>query len=391
MNYTNLLATRTNTMNASAVREILKVVSQPGMISLAGGIPAPESFPLDLMSALTETVLDKHGAGALQYDVTEGFAPLRSALVGYLATKEIDVTEENILVFSGSQSILDTVAKILISPGDAIAVESPTYLGALSAFNAYEPRYVDLQADDDGLVPESLDDMLTQHTVKFVYLTPTFQNPTGRTLSLERRHQVADIIKRHDALVLEDDPYGDLRYRGEFVPPIKSLAPDNVIYASTFSKIFAPGLRLGFCAVPQPLMQWLTIAKQGADLHTSTFNQALAAEYLAGGYLGEHLPKIISIYKPRQEAMLSALDKHMPDSFAWTRPDGGMFLWVEGPADFDMHTLYERSVANSVAFVPGKYFFAQEGAGEATMRLNFTMQTEDVIEQAIRTIAEHAA
>jgi len=388
MNYENLLATRTASMQASAVREILKVVSQPGMISLAGGIPAPESFPLDLMSALTETVLDKYGAGALQYDTTEGFAPLRSALATYLNAKKIDAAAEDLLIFSGSQSVLDAVAKILISPGDKIAVEAPTYLGALSAFNAYEPKYICLQTDDEGLVPESLDQALTEHAIKFIYLTPTFQNPTGRTLSNERRTRVAEIIKRHNALVLEDDPYGDLRYRGEFVPSIKSHAPEHVIYVSTLSKIFAPGLRLGFCTAPKPLTSWLTVAKQGADLHTSTLNQALAAEYLVGDHLTEHLPKIISIYKPRQEAMLNALERYMPDSWRWTQPDGGMFLWVEGPADADLAGVYARSVENNVAFVPGKYFYTEPGAGEATMRLNFTMANEETIDGAIRTIAE---
>ena len=387
MNYEKLLATRTASMQASAVREILKVVSQPGMISLAGGIPAPESFPLELMSALTETVLDKYGAGALQYDTTEGFGPLRNALSTYLAAKQIDAAAEELLVFSGSQSVLDAVAKILVSPGDKIAVEAPTYLGALSAFNPYEPKYICLQTDDEGLVPDSLEQALTEHAVKFIYLTPTFQNPTGRTLSTERRIQVAEIIKRHGALVLEDDPYGDLRYRGEFVPSIKFHAPDNVIYVSTLSKIFAPGLRLGFCAAPKPLTAWLTVAKQGADLHTSTLNQALAAEYLSGDHLAEHLPKIISIYKPRQEAMLRALEQYMPDSWKWTQPDGGMFLWVEGPDGFDLSEVYRRSVENNVAFVPGKYFYTEAGAGEATMRLNFTMANEETIDGAIRTIA----
>ena len=380
-------ATRTAHMQLNAIREILKVVNRPGMVSLAGGIPAPESFPLALMQELTTTVLQKYGAMALQYDATEGFPPLREALTAHLATKSVTATAEQILIFSGSQGVLDGLGKILISPGDAVAVEAPTYVGALSAFNPYEPAYVQIATDDQGIIPTALEAVLRRQPIKFLYLVPTFQNPTGRTLSLARRQAVAALIQQYGVLLVEDDPYSDLRYSGEVLPPIKRFAPDHVVYISTLSKTFAPGLRIGFCVAPPEIQRWLVIAKQGVDLHTSTFNQALAAEYLTGGYLQQQLPKILAIYRPRQQAMLAALDRYMPASFQWTQPEGGMFLWLEGPEGLDTEEIYWRAIERQTAFVPGKFFYAEPGAGNATMRLNYTMANEETIDRAVRTLA----
>lgn len=375
-------------MEASAVREILKVASSPGVISLAGGLPAAESFPLEIMEELTGTVLAKYGAKALQYDASEGFAPLREALVPHLAARGVTATFQQIVVFSGSQGVLDTAGKIFVSPGDVIAVEAPTYLGALQAFNPYEPRYVELETDDGGLIPESLDRVLATETVKFVYLVPTFQNPTGRTLSLARRKQVAEILKRRDALLLEDDPYSDLRYTGERVPPIKSLAPEHVIYVSTLSKTFAPGLRVGFCVAPADTQQWMVIARQGVDLHTSTLAQALSAEYIAGGYLDRQLPRILDIYRPRQQAMLAALERHLPEDFQWTRPEGGMFVWIRASAGIDTERLYPLVVERGVAFVPGKFFYVHQEDGISTLRMNFTAADPETIDRAVSIIGD---
>lgn len=380
-------ATRTAHMQLNAIREILKVVNRPGMVSLAGGIPAPESFPLALMQELTTTVLQNYGATALQYDATEGFLPLREALADHLATKGVTATAEQSLIFSGSQGVLDGLGKILISPGDAVAVEAPTYVGALSAFNPYEPAYVQIATDDQGIIPTALEAVLRRQPIKFIYLVPTFQNPTGRTLPLARRQAVAALIQQYGVLLVEDDPYSDLRYSGEALPPIKRFAPDHVVYVSTLSKTFAPGLRIGFCVAPPEIHRWLVIAKQGVDLHTSTFNQALAAEYLTGGYLQQQLPKILAIYRPRQQAMLAALDRYMPASFQWTQPEGGMFLWLEGPEGLDTEEIYWRAIERQTAFVPGKFFYAEPGAGNATMRLNYTMANEETIDRAVRTLA----
>ena len=389
MTYEHLFAERTREMGSNVIREILKVVSQPGMVSLAGGIPAPESFPLEVIGELTEKVIDCWGAEAFQYGPTEGFGPLREALAGHLRGRGLSVRDAgDVLVASGSQGVLDALGKIFISEGDRIAVEAPTYLGALHAFAPYRPTYVSVDTDENGVIPESLEQVLDAGGVKLVYLVPTFQNPTGRTLSLERRHRVADIIQRHGAILVEDDPYGALRYKGVALPPIHSLAPEHVIYVSTFSKVFAPGLRIGFCLAPEEVRKWLVIVKQGTDLHTSTFNQALAAEYLAGGYLERVLPGIVALYGPKLAAMLDALKRHFPGSYTWSRPEGGMFVWVEGPEGTDMETVYRDAVKRGVAFVPGRYFFADPEAGRETMRLNFTMADAVTLERAIAVLAD---
>jgi len=388
MNFKNLLAHRTEKMGANVIREILKVVSQPGMISLAGGIPAPESFPMEIIRELTSTVLEKYDSAALQYDLTEGFVPLREVLSDYLEEKGIRASADEIHVASGSQGVLDAVGKILISKGDRIAVEAPTYLGAIQAFTPYEPEYVRMDTDDDGLIPDSLEAALKTDWIKFIYLVPTFQNPTGRTLPLARRKEIADIIQRHNALLIEDDPYSALRYRGKDIPPIQTLAPENVVYVSTLSKVFAPGLRIGFYVAPELIRRWLVLVKQGIDLHTSTFNQALAAEYLSEGHLSRHLPNILDLYRPRQEAMLRALENYFPESFRWSKPEGGMFLWVEGPKGLDMEKVYWKAIQRKAAFVPGKFFFTRENEGIETMRLNYTMTDEAAIDRAVRILSE---
>jgi 2-aminoadipate transaminase len=384
------LARRTARMGANAIREILKVASQPGMVSLAGGLPAPESFPLEIIRTLADDVLAEQGAAALQYNATEGYGPLREALVPFLAARGVETGIDGITVFSGSQGVLDTMAKVLISTGDVIAIESPSYLGAISAFNAYEPNYVSVATDEDGVIPEDLARLLDEHPVKLLYLVPTFQNPTGRTLSLARRKAVAELLRAHDVLLLEDDPYSSLRYEGEALPPIHAFAPEHVVYTSTFSKVLAPGLRLGFSVAPTDLARWLVIAKQGVDLHTNTYGQAIAAAYLAEGHLAAHLPHILDLYRPRRDALLGAMDTYAPPGWRWSRPAGGMFLWAEGPAELDVLGLYERCVAGGIAFVPGQFFFAN-GGGETTMRLNFTSAEAPVLERAVSEIMRTAA
>lgn len=388
MKYKRLLAKRSRQMDANAIREILKVVSQPGIISLAGGIPSPDSFPMTIFRELTDRVFTRYASDALQYDLTEGFIPLREQVSTLLSARGIHAVPNEVNICSGSQGVLDATAKLLISRGDKIALEAPTYLGAISAFNPYEPEYIRMDTDDEGLIPESLDHTLSQHNIKFIYLVPTFQNPTGRTLTLERRELIADLLVKHQALLLEDDPYSALRYKGKDLPPIKTLAPDNVIYVSTLSKIFAPGLRIGFYAAPEFIRKWLVLVKQGIDLHTSTFNQALAAEYLEGGFLDNHLPKIKALYKPRQAAMINAIKSYLPSSFTCSPSDGGMFLWVTGPKGFDVMDLYYRAIDNGVAFVPGKFFYTKESEGLETMRLNYTMADETTIDQALFKLAK---
>jgi len=347
-------------------------------VSLAGGIPSPESFPMDRIKELTNLVIDKYGSAAFQYDLTEGFTPLRESLSRYLEKRGIIASTEDIIVQTGSQGVLDAIGMSLISEGDKIAVEAPTYLGAIQAFRPYQPSFVRVEMDEKGMIPESLDETLKKHQIKFVYTVPTFQNPTGRSISLERRKRIAEIITEHDALMIEDDPYSNLRYTGEALPAVKTFAPDNVIYITTLSKVLAPGLRIGVCVAPAEIRKWLIIVKQGIDLHTSTFSQALAAEYIAGGYLDEQLPRIIELYRPRHAAMMNALEKYFPSWFRFSRPEGGMFIWAESDAHVDSEEIYRKAVKNNVAFVPGKYFYTQPGQGLATMRLNFTMAVYSV-------------
>ena len=387
MDATHLLAKRLNNVKTNAIREILKAAATPGVISLAGGVPSPLSFPLNEIAAMTQKVIAQYGAGAFQYDVTEGFQPLKEALASHLAARDMPCMPDQLIIFSGSQSALDALGKTLITQGDVIAVESPTYLGALQAFNPYGPHYVQIETDRHGIIPEKLKKALSNENIKFIYTIPTFQNPSGQTITLARRKKIVELARCYGTIIIEDDPYSDLRYRGRALPSLKALAPDNVIYVSTLSKTFAPGLRLGFCLPTQGLHRWLVRVKQGNDLHTSTFNQALGAEYLSSGLQRRHLPKILKLYGPRQVAMLSALDAYFPESFTWSRPEGGMFIWVEGPAEINIQNLYRKALDRGIAFVPGEHFYAIPGNGSGAMRLNFTMVDEVQIDRAIKELA----
>lgn len=388
MNTEKLLASRTKNINASAIRELLKLGADKKLISLGGGLPSPDSFPIDLIPELTDKVLSKYGSKALQYDMTEGFIPLREALVEYLKSKNIPVEFKNIYITSGSQGFLDCIGKILISPGDYVAVEGPTYLAALQAFNAYGAKYAVIDTDEEGIIPDSLEQVLQEYPVKFVYSIPTFQNPSGKTLGTRRRALIAEIILRYDVLFVEDDPYSSLRYTGIEELPIKMLAPENVVYTSTFSKIFAPGIRVGYFVAPEEISRWMVLAKQGVDLNTCTLSQALAAEYLTGGYLPSHVEKVIALYKPKLETMLRALETFMPANYKWSHPEGGMFLWLESPDKIDMEDILKLTLQKGVGFVPGKFFFPDITAHPGTMRLNFTNVSNDEIEIAIRVIAK---
>jgi len=374
-------------MQTSMLRELLKLTDRPGLISMAGGLPAPESFPLKLILNLTRLVIAKYGANAFQYSQTEGFLPLRTALAVYLNHHHIKCKTENLIISSGSQGILDTMGKIFINKGDKIAVEAPTYLGAIQAFNAYEPKYISLKTDENGILPNHLARVLTKHQVKLIYLNPTFQNPSGRTLSKERRIQVANIIKKHRVLLLEDDPYSSLRFNGRALRPIMNFAPENTVYTSTFSKIFAPGLRVGYAIAPDKVAKMLVLAKQGIDLHSGTFSQALAAEYILGAYMDKQIKKNIRLYAPRKQAMIKNLAKYMPAGFKWSNPDGGLFVWVEGPKDFDSTKFFQKAINTGVAYVPGTYFYTKKGAGKNTIRLNFSNVNEKNIQKGIKILA----
>lgn len=374
-------------MEYSALSELLRVTADPKIISLAGGLPAPESFPLKIIKKLNDLVLKKYGGSAFQYGPTDGAKVIKEEIAVWLKERNMNVSPESIGITSGSQGALDTLGKIFIDKGDTIAVESPTYIGAVDAFAPYSPKYAEIKTDRDGVIPESLEQILKTKKIKFVYLIPTFQNPTGKTIPWERRQEIAKIIKKYNALLIEDDPYNSLRYRGKSIDPIQTLIPDQTIYLCTFSKVLAPGLRIGFYSAPHDLAKLMTAAKQSVDLHTNSYGQYLAAEYLKTGDLKKHLPKILKIYKSRQEAMFSALKKYFPSTFSWTRPEGGMFIWVEGPKTFNAVKFYWASIKNNVAYVPGTYFFARQGSGKNTLRLNFTNVSETKIDLAIKKLS----
>jgi 2-aminoadipate transaminase len=389
-------ARRMKRITSSAIREILKLTDQPDIISFAGGLPAPEVFPVEEISLACQQVLDNYGPKALQYSTTEGYPPLRELLAKRASKPGFNVTPDNILITTGSQQGLDLLGKIFINPGDTILVETPTYLGALQAWNAYEPEYLMAPMDDDGLIIDGLEDYF-RTSPKFMYVLPTFQNPTGVTLSLKRRHELVKKADEYGIPLLEDDPYGALRFEGEHLPSIIELdgllrqeegAYDgNAIYLGTFSKILAPGFRLGWTVAPYEVIKKLVQVKQGADLHTPTFNQMVAYELLADGTIDRHIKLIQNIYRERRDLMLKTLAETCPECVRWTQPQGGLFLWITLPEGHDTNEVLKQTVERKCAFVPGSPFHPN-GSGLNTMRLNFSNATPEQIVTGITCLGE---
>ena len=385
-------AQRTQRMTGSVIRELLKFTEEPDVISFAGGMPAPEIFPLVEVEEATRQVLRDAGAQALQYGATEGYRPLREMIARHTARFGLRITPESVLITSGSQQALDLLGKVFINPGDRILVEEPTYLGALQAWNAYGAEYVTVPVDEGGMVTPALEAALRTGP-KFIYVLPNFQNPTGVTLQLERRRQLVQLADRYGVPIVEDDPYGQLRFSGEHLPPIVTLDGHgrghdepryrgNVIYLSTFSKILAPGLRLAWVIAPPEVIHRLVQAKQGADLHTATFTQMVAYQVAQGGFLDRHVRHICRVYKERRDIMLAAMDACFPPGVRWTRPNGGLFLWVTLPEGLDAAVVLKAALELKVAFVPGASFHAC-GGGANTFRLNFSNATPEKIQEGI--------
>lgn len=381
-----LYASRMRQLRPSTIREILKVAAQPEIISFAGGLPAPELFPVNEIKAAVEQVLTKNGREALQYGPSEGFPALREWIAGEMQSRKIKASPADVLVTNGSQQVLDLVAKLFLNPGDVVLTENPTYLAAIQAFQAFEARFVPVPTDREGLIPEALPELIKKHRPKFLYTIPNFQNPTGVTLKAERRMALAQIAAAHGLVVLEDDPYGKLQYRGVEIPPVKHWDESGcVIYASTFSKTIAPGLRLGWVAAAAEIFSRLLILKQASDLHTSSFDQRVAHAFLTGNDQSIHLGRIRNAYGERFDVMDAALKAEMPPGFSWTRPEGGMFLWLTGPAELDGLKLLETAIKHQVAFVPGRDFFPAD-AGSNYLRLNFSNSTPDRIREGVRRL-----
>lgn len=381
--FNRLFSARATALQSSAIREILKITERPEVISFAGGLPAPATFPVEPMRAALDRVLAANGREALQYSTTEGYAPLREWVARRCSTPDAPVDADQVLIVSGSQQGLDLLAKALVDPGDTLLVETPTYLGALQAFSLFEPKFVSVASDEDGLCPEALD--ASMRGAKFLYCLPNFQNPTGRLMSDVRRRQLAARARELDLLILEDDPYGALSYDGETPPSIRSLAPERTVYMGSFSKVLAPGLRLGYVIAPPALRAKLVQAKQATDLHTATLSQFAVYEVIRDGFLDTHIPTIRKLYSDQCAAMLAALEHHMPAGVRWNRPRGGMFLWAELPRGIDATAVLARAVEQNVAFVPGAPFYAAQPVSEA-LRLAFVTVPPARIEEGVERL-----
>ena len=388
-------AQRTKAVKSSTIRELLKLTQRPEVISFAGGLPAPEVFPVERFEDACHRVLEAKGGMALQYSASEGYTPLREYLAQRMARYGIIAGVDNVLITSGSQQALDLIGKLLINPGDRILVEAPTYLGALQAFNVYGAEYVSVPIDHDGLRTDQLDEALRSGP-KFMYILPNFQNPGGVTLCEPRRHELVLLADKYGIPIIEDDPYGQLRYEGEHLPPLLVLDRENlrrddgklgnVLYLSTFSKTLAPGIRLGWIVAPPDVISKLVQLKQGADLHSSTFDQMVAYEVVHEGFLDEHVKKIRAVYRERRDVMLAALSEYFPPEVTWTHPEGGLFLWVALPEGMDMQHLFQAALRENVAFVPGDCFYPGGNEGSRHMRLNFSHSNPQQIREGIRRL-----
>jgi 2-aminoadipate transaminase len=384
-------ATRTNRLHSSTIREMLKATQRPDVISFAGGLPAPELFPLDAVAAATQRVLQRDGAASLQYSVSEGLPRLREWVAARMCAKGAQVAPDDVLIVSGSQQALDLVGKIYLDPGDTVVVENPTYLGAIQAFDAYEASYLTVETDAFGLVPESLEHALDVERVrpKFLYLTPNFQNPTGVLLAAERRAKIVAICERYRLPIFEDDPYGELSFDAPVPPPLLSYKSDSTqLYCGTGSKIVAPGLRIAWLIVrDEAVREKIVPAKQAADLHTSTFAQFVFTELVADdAFLAGHIAQIRALYAHRRDVMNAAMKREMPAGITYNAPSGGMFFWASMPESIDGEALFAAASRDGVLFVPGRAFYPHRDRGNS-LRLNFSNAGDDAIRSGIERLA----
>jgi 2-aminoadipate transaminase len=384
-----------NVMNIerSAIRELLKITRQPEIISFGGGLPAPDTFPVEELEEITCQLLREKGAVALQYGPTEGEIALREEIAKWMMREKATVKSENVLVTSGSQQGLDIIAKIFLDPNDSIIVELPSYMGGLQAFSAYRAKMLGVPQDNDGMRMDLLEKVLAKlarkgRKPKFIYVVPDFQNPSGVTMTLERRKYLLELARKYEVPVIEDSPYRDLRFVGDSVPMIFSLDKENYVVAlGTFSKLLCPGLRLAWITAPVEWIEPMVVAKQSMDLSSPIFTQLMVAEYLKRGLLPKQVEKIRRLYARKRDVMINALRRYMPKGVEWTEPEGGLFLWVKLPKRMDTTELFPKAVENKVAYVMGSAFHC-DGKGRNTMRLNFSYPSEEQIEEGIKRLAK---
>lgn len=381
-------AKRMDNLKGSVIRELLKLTEKPEVISFAGGLPAPELFPVEEMKKISTLVLEESGREALQYSTTEGFAPLREHIADRMNSKnKTNVAKDSILITNGSQQGLDFSGKVFLDEGDVVLCESPSYLGAINAFKAYGPKFVEVPTDNKGMIMEELEKILqTTDRVKMIYVIPDFQNPTGRTWPIERRKKFMEIINKYEIPVIEDNPYGELRFEGDSLPSLKSMDKKGlVVFLGSFSKIFCPGYRIGWlCASPEILSKYIFI-KQGSDLQASTISQREISKFIDIYDLDAHVEKIKAVYSRRRDLMLNTMKEELPEGLQYTYPEGGLFTWVELPSHLDSKVIMEDCIANNVAYVPGESFFPN-GGKQNCFRLNYSTMTDERIVEGIKRL-----
>ncbi|UTB33272.1 MAG: PLP-dependent aminotransferase family protein [Methanobacterium sp. ERen5] len=378
----NLYANRMSKIPRSFVREILKVADEPDIISFAGGLPNPDTFPEDEFAESTSYILENSGAEALQYSTTEGYEPLRKLVSARYSKNGLSVDPENILITNGSQQGLDLVAKVFLNKDDTVLVEKPTYLAALQAFGLFEPNFNSIPLLNDGVDMDVLRSLIEEESPKLFYSIPNFQNPTGISYSLEKRKMIGELLNQNETMLVEDNPYGEIRFMGENLPPIKTFT-DNSILLGSFSKIVAPGIRLGWIVAEDETMHHLVTAKQASDLHSNFFSQMIVHHYLTKYDVEEHLSMIRKMYKNQRDFMVEMIKLHFPDNVKYTQPEGGMFLWVTLPEDMVAMELFEKTMEDKVAFVPGEAFYSDDPQ-KNTLRLNFSNSNNNKIEEGIK-------
>jgi 2-aminoadipate transaminase len=392
--YAGLFAQRTRAMRSSAMRDLMAITARPEVISLAGGLPDTSTFPPESFAAQMTRIARESAAEALQYGPTEGFEAMKAAIRGVMAAEGMAPDPEDIIVTTGGQQAIDLIAKTLVDPGDPVICEAPTYPGAVPVFCSYQADTHQVEMDDAGMKVDELEQLLHRleaegRRPKFIYTVPSFQNPAGVSLSAERRGRLVDLARRREVLVVEDNPYGLLRYEGEPQAPLYLLdGGDYVVYVGTLSKILSPGIRLGWAVAPPPVMEKIVLGKQATDLCTSTLAQYFALEYFGEDRWREYIDSLRGIYRSRRDAMLEALDRHFPEQATWTRPGGGLFVWATLPAYIDTSDLLAKALRENVAFVPGAAAFVDGDRGTSSMRLNFSGSTEDEIREGIRRIGK---
>ncbi len=384
----SIFSDRMSSVPQSFIREILKVAVDPSIISFAGGLPNPQLFPVDNIKTATQTVLEQYGVDALQYSNTEGFEPLREFISKrYKSKQELDVPVKNILITTGSQQGLDLLGKVLINKDDDLVIEEPGYLGAIQAFSVYRAKFQPVTVDEQGMNCTALQNIINKTNPKLMYTVPNFQNPSGITYTEENRKKIAEILRGTRTLLIEDNPYGDLRFEGKEKTSFAALIPDNSILLGSFSKTIVPAFRLGWVVAPDHIMEKLVIAKQAADLHSNHFAQRVIHQYLCDNDLDEHINKIIALYKSQKQAMMSSIEKHFPSDVNYTNPEGGMFLWGSLPNNLSAMKLFNAAIKDKVAFVPGDPFYVNNQTTN-TFRLNYTSADEATIEEGIKRLAK---